>query len=623
MADKQDTKASAATLAAGLEKDLGAVSAYAIAVEYGYEGTEEQWLESLRYDHSDEFTELSEQIRQNAEDAGNAASQATQKATEAESSANKASTSATSAAESEKGSQEAAEEAGEQADRAASEATKAQEAALSADNLHTTISAMFAAQRTGKVYSVNIPIFANNQSSTGEKTGDNAGLVCEPSTDTDEGQDDYAEIPLFKWYNCNYVREDDSFAKITALEGMPEYKTEGAVDVGVIYPMMYYKRSIVRDHVETIVSDSPHPELGLKPFEAGVRQDGTIMPYFILSKYYCGTASDGKLRSQPDLVPKRAQSYQNMIINFGQKGPGYHGQTSHRETYAILMQEIKYATKSSQTIAMGCVNYNIQYAPSIVSSDEHTYFPVTSEQAGNIVVGSRVSVGYAGANDNKDRGILSMHAYADEALVTGIEDLGDGNKAVYLDCDPFSTADVNGAHVYISTMHWHSGTTNSVIGRHDGSIVSNTNGKYPWRIQGLEFNVGGYSVNSDVVMNFISDYSKDVYQCKPWDVRKTSLTDIQSLYTKIGNVPASSNGSGSDYWIGDIEIVNGTSYPSTQGNGSATGVGDRIYAGGRETSGLREYLRCGSLWNASAAGLSCLDCRNGLSGAGWHVLAAD
>ena len=686
MADKQDAKALAATLAAGLEKDLGAVSAYAIAVEHGYEGTEEQWLESLRYDHSDEFTELSEQIRQNAEDAGNAASQATQKATKAESSANKASTSATSAAgsasaasisetnakqsetnaansasaastsetkakqsetkaaesaesaessankastsatsaaESEKGSQEAAEEAGEQANRAASEATKAQEAALSADNLHTTISAMFAAQRTGKVYSVNIPIFANNQSSTGEKTGDNAGLVCEPSTDTDEGQDDYAEIPLFKWYNCNYVREDDSFAKITALEGMPEYKTEGAVDVGVIYPMMYYKRSIVGDHVETIVSDSPHPQLGLKPFEAGVRQDGTVMPYFILSKYYCGTASDGKLRSQPDLVPKRAQSYQNMITNFGRKGPGYHGQTSHRETYAILMQEIKYATKSSQTIAMGCVNYNIQYAPSIVSSNEHTYFPVTSGQAGNIVVGSRVSVGYAGADDNKDRGVSSMHVYADEALVTGIEDLGDGNKAVYLDCDPFSTADVNGAHVYISTMHWHSGTTDSVIGHHDGSIVSNTNGKYPWRIQGLEFNVGGYSVNSDVVMNFISDYSKDVYQCKPWDTRKTALVDIQELYTKIGNIPAKSDGTGGDYWIGDIEIVNGTSIPYTQGSGNATGVGDMIYAGGTETSGLREYLRCGSLGHASNAGLSYLACWNGLWSAGWHCLAAD
>lgn len=519
--------------------------------------------------------------------------------------------------------QEAAEKAEEQADRAASEATKAQEAALSADNLHTTISAMFAAQRTGKIYSVNIPIFANNQSSTGEKTRDNTGLVCEPSTDSEEGQDDYADIPLFKWYNCNYVREDDSFAKVTALEGMPDYKTEGAVDVGVIYPMMYYKRSIVGDHVETIVSDSPHPELGLKPFEAGVRQDGTVMPYFILSKYYCGIASDGLLRSQPGLVPKRAQSYTNMITNFGKKGTGYHGQTSLRETYAILMQEIKYATKSSQTIAQGCTQYNLQYAAAVKYAEEHTYFPVTATQAANFVVGSRVSVGYAGADNNIDRGVSTMHAYADEALITKIEDLGDGNKAVYLDCNPFSTADVNGAKVYISTMHWHAGTTDSVIGHHDGSMGSNTNAKYPWRIQGLEFNVGAYSVNSDVVMNFNADYSKDVYACKPWDVRKTALADIQSLYTKIGNVPASKDEKGSDYWIGDISIVNGVSFPSTEGSGSSTGVGDRVYAGGTSTSGLIEYLRCGNLGNGSHAGLSYLYCGSSLSLAGWHFVAAD
>ena len=549
-----------------------------------------------------DLEQLVQEAQEAAEEAGEQADRAASEATKA---------------------QEAAEEAGEQADRAASEATKAQEAALSADNLHTTISAMFAAQRTGKVYSVNLPIFAHNQSSAGEKTGDNAGLVCKPSTDTDEGQDDYAEIPLFKWYNCNYVRENDSFAKVTALEGMPDYKTEGAVDVGVIYPMMYYKHAVVGDHLEVAISDSPHPELGLKPFESGVRQDGTVMPYFILSKYYCGTASDGKLRSQPGLVPKRAQSYQNMITNFGKKGTGYHGQTSHRETYAIIMQEIKYATKSSQTISMGCVSYGFQYAPAIVSAEEHTYFPLTESQANNVVVGARVSVGYAGTDDIKDRGVASMHAYADEALVTKIEDLGGGNKAVYLDCDPFSTADVNGAHVYISSMHWHSGTTDSVIGHHDGSIVSNTNGKYPWRIQGLEFNVGGYSVNSDVVMNFMPDYSKDVYQCKPWDTRKTELADIQELYTKIGNVPANSNGNGDDLWIGDIEVVNGTSFPSTQGSGSATGVGDYIYAGGTSTSGLREYLRCGALGHGSNAGLSYLNCWAGLSGAFWSLLAAD
>lgn len=52
-----------------IEKDLGAVSAYAIAVENGFQGTEQEWLESLRYDHSDEFGVLAGQVQENAESA--------------------------------------------------------------------------------------------------------------------------------------------------------------------------------------------------------------------------------------------------------------------------------------------------------------------------------------------------------------------------------------------------------------------------------------------------------------------------------------------------------------------------------------------------------------------------
>jgi len=31
----------------GVQYDLGAVSAYAIAVEHGYEGTEQEWIDEL------------------------------------------------------------------------------------------------------------------------------------------------------------------------------------------------------------------------------------------------------------------------------------------------------------------------------------------------------------------------------------------------------------------------------------------------------------------------------------------------------------------------------------------------------------------------------------------------
>lgn len=52
------------------------LSAYELAVENGFEGTEEEWLESLKYDHSDEFKQLAEQVKQDATDAENSASEA-------------------------------------------------------------------------------------------------------------------------------------------------------------------------------------------------------------------------------------------------------------------------------------------------------------------------------------------------------------------------------------------------------------------------------------------------------------------------------------------------------------------------------------------------------------------
>ena len=62
-------------------------SAYELAVENGFEGTEEEWLESLRYDHSDEFEKLAEQVKQDAQSSAD-------NATKAENAMNEANTTA-------------------------------------------------------------------------------------------------------------------------------------------------------------------------------------------------------------------------------------------------------------------------------------------------------------------------------------------------------------------------------------------------------------------------------------------------------------------------------------------------------------------------------------------------
>ena len=65
------------------EDGINGKSAYELAVENGFEGTEEEWLESLRYDHSEEFKQLAEQVKQDAQSSAENASKAEQAMTQA------------------------------------------------------------------------------------------------------------------------------------------------------------------------------------------------------------------------------------------------------------------------------------------------------------------------------------------------------------------------------------------------------------------------------------------------------------------------------------------------------------------------------------------------------------
>lgn len=89
----------------GMTADIGAVvgaSAYELAVKDGFTGTKEEWLESLRYDHSEEFAILAAQVRDNTNTASEAAQAAVSAANAAGNAANSANTSAERAAESER-----------------------------------------------------------------------------------------------------------------------------------------------------------------------------------------------------------------------------------------------------------------------------------------------------------------------------------------------------------------------------------------------------------------------------------------------------------------------------------------------------------------------------------------
>ena len=504
--------------------------------------------------------------------------------------------------------------------------------------LESAIETYYALRRTGKVYQTKIWKFAANPTPTGEKLLDNAGLVFEPSTDTEEGQDDYlnGQNPLFEWVHCNYIRDADGTARPIAIEGMDNYATTGAVDVGAMQMSFWWKWDTSNDEYDLVtISDTPHPELGLVPWCESVKADGTVLPWCIGSAYVSGTASDGKLRSQPGLPPERNQSHNNMITNYSEKGEGYKGAGTERNTFQFIFNAIKGATKNSQSLFAGVTNWNIQYEASIQSAENHTYFPVTNAQAENIPLGTCVSVGYGGNNSgtaNNDRGQATIHEYADDVKVLRKEALPDGeNTAIYLDIPaafntmPHVYDDTFSAPIILSSMHAVAGLTDSVLGHHDGSPVSNTDSKHPYRVQGREYLVGGYIVASDTVAYLNADGSRTVYTAEKGTAHSNNQETILSTYKNAGTIPNSATGTAADWYIGDLSLDENTAawWPSAEGSGSTQGVCDRYYAGGSGSDTLREYLQGGNLGVGSLAGVGFLYLHYSLSVESWYFLACD
>lgn len=494
------------------------------------------------------------------------------------------------------------------------------------------LEAFFGSMRNGKVYQTEFYLIGTNPTSDGIKTLANKGMVCEPSTDTIEGRDDYEHVGIFNWFNCNYVTDDYGRKIPTAIEGWGNgYKNDGSVDVGVVAMTPYW--SVVEKDGKQIwtLSDTPNDDYGLVPWETARKEGGSYASYVVHSKYISGIGTDGLLRSFSGSKPARNQSYSNMITNYQKKGKGYLGGGKERYLYQILYQVIKYATKNWQTIFQGTTNYNFQYAAAVQRDTKETYFPVTNAQAANIIVGAYVSVGYgsvSGSNVNNDRSIGTIHKYADDVKVLRIEDLDENNKAVYLDVEegftttPAEISDTVNAPIIMSSMHWWSGSTDKIIGKHDGSLMSNTDGKHPYRIMGIEGAVGGYIVYADSVMVFKEDYSKDVYIARRGTKHVTDEATIKSTYKLIGNIPAND---GADFWIGDIGVDTETCawFAKAVGSSDRQGWGDRCYAGGKSTSGTREDIGCGSLRHGAHGGPVFVYCWHWLGWADWGYLGCD
>lgn len=503
---------------------------------------------------------------------------------------------------------------------------------------------MFALQRTGKVYTVKFPKWETSHISTGEKLDANAGLICEPSTKTIIGQNDYANIPLFKTYDVNAYVDDEGVRHVTAIKGDKDFKDEGKVDVFVL-GMSYYEK-VWEDDQYWYYSRTDSPRDGYTIARECINRDGTIQPFALYSKYVCGDI-DGILYSSKGLMPSKQtsstaqlgtlnanNSYNGMISAFQKRGKFYSGGMTCDYKYILTTFYLKYATLNSQSIMAGCTNYSFQYVASVQSEDKSTYFPLTKSQANAVEIGSYVSVGYAHINKSPDRYYQNMHMYANDVKVLRKEAIDDNNVAIYLDVkEPFNTmpvtiADGVESEIYISSMHWQSGFSDDVLDR-DGCPCETkaqlVNGKFPMVIQGIEIMVGGYETYANAFMDIVDATGKrEVYIQNDASLLTTNMTTAKTTYKKSPYAIQPTKLNSWNYITRiDFDLENGTFVQTNigqDGSSTTTGFADGVYVD-NASSGQREFLGFGPLWHGSDAGLSCLDALNGVGTAYWSILA--
>lgn len=492
--------------------------------------------------------------------------------------------------------------------------------------VENALSNYFALRRNGKVFTTKIYKWETSTSPVGVKMNANENMVAEPSVGRTEGRDDYAQYGLFHHFTCNFSVDENGFNHVDALEGQIGFTKYGKVQVGEVTMSAWFG---IEDTAEAVLyhySDS-QTELTPYPMKESINPDGTISPFMIHAKYAAGDI-DGVPYSSKGLAPangcqatqaRNPVSYTGMITYMHKLGGHYCGTTSWDLFYRQLMMIIKYATTHSQSIMAGCTSYSNQNQ-NLVEETGVMRVILTKAQAAGYVIGSYVSIGDVGSNTNKDRYFSYIHNKAYSVKVTKIEDVDDSNAAVYVDApEAFDTT----LTTWITTMPWHSGATDEVAGS-DGSPNSNTNGKDPYKIQGIETCIGAYEVLGNVVMDIVTgadgNPARDVYVCEDASTLSSNIATVRANYKKAISQVAYTAANWKYITEETTDPNLGIMIPTKVGGGSTTGFADGLYTD-TGASGQREWLALGGLYLGARAGLWLLTADAGWSSASWYIVS--
>lgn len=483
--------------------------------------------------------------------------------------------------------------------------------------------------KDGKKYGVHFDNYDVTPSSNGTRLFDAVGMTAAPSTNAVRAVNDFDGKGCFAYLEVNGSVDENGDFQVQYIKDIDNEFSRTKYDTWCLYLTQYVYRKFDSNGEDTVISDTRHSAEWL-PEGGAIRPDGTIRPFVAIAKYMSGDNADGVASSISGVSPKN-YSFQSSLTKFRAKGTQYCAETSQDSERMTRLMEIAFATRHSQSVMAGC-NWWWTQATATVQENNAERIIISKSAAKEFVVGGTVSIGNANSltsegKANNDRGLSGLHAKANKVKITKIEDYDSNNAAVYVDNggQKFSTAPTSVSGVtcetIISTMPWNTGGCDEVLGS-CGSPVSNTSGKEPYILFGVEMSSGFWEPKGNTVMK-IENHVMRPYIC--YDCTKmTTAGATTDDWIALGYAIPDNKGSWKyisklGYSADDPEVR----YPVEVAATSSTGYADGLYTENLETTGdsQREVLGSGTLLNGTIDGRRHASLNYGLSSSYWYYAA--
>lgn len=436
-------------------------------------------------------------------------------------------------------------------------------------------------------------------------------------TDASTGVADWAENDPMTWYvRANAKSLADGTMEVLAVE------TEAAFDVtGETAPVYCFSPALAVKEWDdgSYLYTSWHMRAGdgYVPMAGDVAPDGTHRLLTWHPAFYGGKNSAGGMTSGASLLPMPWTSA-NAALPLARKLTAYDGLWCDCDTqFALMAWRLRHWTLSNSGQLEGCTYYNYQYTLAAAETGVKRVL-LTKAQGTNLLVGSCVCLGERGSNTNNDRNQAYNHDVFNIAKILSVETVTvNDTEYAAVNLDLASTIDTT-TTMLVSTMPWPNGTTEALPGHSDGCLGSLTNGKYPYRIAGMEMQIGSYCEELDPLWqaSLVDDdhWHYDVYSCRDSEKLAGSIT---ANYQKVGEFDLPNANKWSWNFIRALnKMAAEAQIPTKFGGSSSTYVKAAFASPGG--AGVYAPWRFGNLNDGGNCGLPCANGNNGPGNSNWN-----